>query len=122
MSGERRKREARGRQAERWAALYLRCKGYRILHQRYRTPVGELDLIAVRGRALVFIEVKRRPRLEEALAAVTPRQRLRLARAAAYFIARHPAMASTETRFDLLALAPGRWPRHSVNIHVAGSD
>src|SRR5258707_15299491 len=63
-----------GISAEARACAYLILKGYRILAKRYRTPHGEVDVIARRGRALVFVEVKARATLDDAAYAVTPRQ------------------------------------------------
>jgi putative endonuclease len=97
------------------AALILMCKGYRILARRYKTPAGEVDLVARRGRALVFVEVKARRDLSTALECVTPAMRGRIERAARLYIAHNPAVAACEMRFDLLALAPPlRW-RHLDN-------
>jgi putative endonuclease len=105
------KARASGRGAERLAALWLMLRGYRILAFRTRTHGVEIDLLARRGRVLAVIEVKARRSLDEALAAVTPAQRQRLRRAAEAVLAR-PGMAGLSVRLDLLALAPGRWPRH----------
>ena len=102
-------REA-GRRAEWLAALLLMAKGYRILGMRLRTPQGEVDLLAARGGVLAVVEVKRRRSLEEALLAVSPGQRERLRRAGLAIAARGPRPHSV--RLDLVALAPGRWPRH----------
>jgi putative endonuclease len=104
--------EARGRRAETIAALFLRLKLYRILARRYRTPVGEIDLIARRGRTLVFVEVKHRPDAEEATLAVTTRNRQRVARAAALWVAAHPEAATLDHRFDVILTLPRRRPRH----------
>lgn len=101
-----------GRRAEWVAALLLMAKGYRILGMRLRTPQAEIDLAAVRGRVLAIVEVKQRRTLEEALLAVTPRQRERLRRAGRTLAAREGAKAPAVVRLDLVALAPGRWPRH----------
>jgi putative endonuclease len=88
------------------------AKGYRVLGFRLRTPWGEIDLLARKGRLIVVVEVKRRRTLAEALEAVTPRQRERLLRAAGQLTARFPALAGATIRLDLIALAPGRPPRH----------
>ncbi len=112
------KARASGRSAERFAALWLMLKGYRILAFRSRTHGVEIDLLARRGRVLAVIEVKARRSLAEALAAVTPVQQQRLRRAAEAMLSR-PGMAGLSVRLDLLALAPGRWPRH---IHDAWPD
>jgi putative endonuclease len=101
-----------GRRAEIVAALYLLAKGYRILGLRLKTPQGEIDLLAARGRVLAVVEVKRRVSLEAALQAVTPVQRERLARAGAMLAARRIGSKPFVVRLDLVALAPRRWPRH----------
>ncbi len=101
-----------GRRAELLAAWWLRLKGYRILARGLRLPVGEIDLVARRGRRLAFVEVKRRRSLEAALAAITPRQRRRIMRAAEAWLAGRPDLAGCERRFDALLLVPGRRPRH----------
>ena len=100
-----------GRGAEWGAAAWLMLRGWRILGFRLRTPDGEIDLLARRGGVLAVVEVKRRATLAEALEAVGPIQRQRLARAAAR-LASQPAYRSLSVRLDLLALAPGRLPRH----------
>jgi putative endonuclease len=96
------------------AAVWLMAKGYRILGFRLRTPQGEIDLLAQRGRVLAVVEVKRRTTLEEALAAVTPVQRERLVRAARGVAAHRRALSRLEVRLDLFALAPKARPRHIV--------
>ena len=99
-----------GRRAEVIAALWLLAKGYRILGFRLRTPQGEIDLLAARGDVLAVVEVKIRATLDAALEAVTPDQRRRLRRAGAQLAARR--RRPLRVRLDLIALAPGRWPRH----------
>ena len=111
----RREAYGRGQRAETLAAWWLRLKGYRILARGFRVAVGEIDLIARRGRLIALVEVKARPSLEEAGAAILPRQRERIARAAEVFLQRHPALAGFDLRFDVVLLAPGHWPRHLAN-------
>ena len=111
----RRKAYGRGRRAETLAAWWLRLKGYRILARGFRVAAGEIDLIARRGRLIALVEVKARPSLEQAGAAILPRQRQRIARAAEVFLQRHPKLAGLSLRFDVVLLAPGRWPRHLAN-------
>ena len=102
-----------GRRAEWAAALLLMAKGYRILGMRLATPQGEVDLVVQRGRVLAVVEVKRRRTLEEALLAVSFGQRQRLRRAGAGLAAAGGTRNAPEVvRLDLVALAPGRWPRH----------
>ena len=102
-----------GRRAEVLAALWLMIKGYRILGFRLRTPQGEIDLLAQRGAVLAVVEVKRRASLAEALEAVSFEQRERLRRAGRTLAARRRGLERAAVRLDLIALAPGRLPRHS---------
>lgn len=101
-----------GRRAEVWAAAWLMLKGYRILGFRLPTPLGEIDLLAQRGKLLVVVEVKRRANLDDALDAVTHDQRARLRRAAAHLTQHRAGLRDAVVRLDLIALAPGRRPRH----------
>jgi len=101
-----------GRRSEVWAAVWLMAKGYRILGFRLKTPQAEIDLLAKRGSVLAVVEVKSRTSLEVALETVTFDQRDRLRRAGASLAANRPALSACAVRVDLLALAPGRLPRH----------
>jgi putative endonuclease len=112
---DRRLCERRGRLAEFVAAALLCLKGYRILARRWRTHGGEVDLIAVRGRRLAFVEVKRRPTWEEAEAAKTVRQAQRMASVASRWVWRHPRFREHEIGLDAVLLVPGRLPRHQPN-------
>lgn len=71
-----------GISAESRAAAYLMAKGYRILAKRYRTPHGEIDIVARRRNLIAFVEVKARASLDDAAFAVTPRQQQRIIDAA----------------------------------------
>lgn len=108
----RRLHEQRGRRAEMLAALWLQLKGYRILDRRARTPACEIDLVALRGRSLVFVEVKTRAELAAAQEAVTPQLRRRLEDAARIWTSRRRSYAEKTWRFDIIAMAPGRLPTH----------
>lgn len=101
-----------GRRAEVWAAAWLMAKGYRILGFRLKTPQAEIDLLAKRGAVLAVVEVKSRTSLEAALETVTFDQRDRLRRAGAQLAANRPGLSACAVRLDLMALAPGRLPRH----------
>nr|WP_236894416.1 YraN family protein [Devosia sp. SL43] len=107
-----------GHRGEALAAWFLRLKLYRIVARRYKTPMGEIDLVAERWGTTVFVEVKARSRAseEEAMLAVN---RSRISRAAQYWLARHPGKMGTDFRFDVILLAPRRWPRHVVNAFDA---
>ena len=104
-----------GRRGEVLAAIWLLAKGYRILGFRLKTPQAEIDLLALRGKVLAVIEVKRRTSLLAALETVTFDQRDRLRRAGANLAARRPALAGASVRLDLIALAPGKLPRHILD-------
>ncbi|MCC5996760.1 MAG: YraN family protein [Oceanicaulis sp.] len=115
MSRDRRRAaERRGRRAEALAALWLQLSGWRILDRRARTGAGELDLVARRGGVLAFIEVKERSSLEAGLEAVGPRQRARLIRAGSLWQSRRSDLAAMQPRYDLIVIAPWRWPRHQA--------
>ncbi|MGR4862546.1 YraN family protein [Caulobacter sp. LARHSG274] len=107
-----------GRRAEVVAALWLMAKGYRILGFRLVTPLGEIDLLAQRGGVLAVVEVKSRTSLEAALEAVTHEQRARLRRAGAHVAASRAGLRGAVVRLDLIALAPGRRPRHVPDAWV----
>ena len=79
--------------AEHLCLWHLRLRGYRVLARRYRTPVGEIDLIARRGR---------------------------IARALEHFLKSRPDLGDAELRFDVMLVAPGRWPRHLRNAWRVG--
>ncbi|MBV9457979.1 MAG: YraN family protein [Bradyrhizobium sp.] len=101
-----------GLSAESRAAALLMAKGYRILAKRFRTPHGEIDLVAKRRNLIAFIEVKARASLDEAAYAVTARQQARIINAAQAWLAAHPDHAELELRFDAILIAPRRLPRH----------
>lgn len=104
-----------GRRAEWRAALLLMLKGYRILGFRLKTPQGEIDLLALRGKTLAVVEVKQRATLEAALECVSVDQRTRLRRAGLAIARRRPGLKDAFVRLDLVALAPRRLPRHIVD-------
>jgi len=105
----------RGGQAELFCLWQLRLKGYRILARRFRTPVGEIDLIARRGGVLAAIEVKARDDLSTASEAVSAKQQQRISRALGYFLAGRPDLAQLSPRFDVMLVVRGRLPRHLVD-------
>jgi putative endonuclease len=105
---------AAGQRAEFVAALYLRCKGYRILARRYCVRGGEIDLIARKGSAIAFVEVKYRPVLDDAMNAIDGWKRRRVSRAASVWLAAHPWAAAMTLRGDAVYVAPRRWPRHAI--------
>ena len=105
-------RYRRGRVSEWLAAAALLARGHRILARRFRTPYGEIDIIAVRGRRLAFVEVKRRATRLAAEAAIAPRQAGRIARAAEFWVSRNPAYREHEQGLDVVFVTPRRLPVH----------
>ncbi len=101
-----------GLSAEARAAAWLMAKGYRILAKRFRTPHGEIDLVARKRDLVAFVEVKARASLDDAAYAVTPRQQARIIAAASAWLMAHPEHADFELRFDAVLIAPRRLPRH----------
>jgi putative endonuclease len=101
-----------GLSAESRAAAFLIAKGYRILARRWRSPAGEIDIVARRRQTLVFVEVKARLTIDAAAEAVTVRQRRRIAAAAEIWLAQQADIAFTDIRFDAVLVAPGRMPQH----------
>ena len=108
-----------GLSAESRAAMFLIAKGYRILARRWKTPFGEIDIVARRRRALVFVEVKARERADDAVEAVTERAKRRIVAAAEMWLAHNPADPQREIRFDVMLVTPGRIPQHIVNAFDA---
>ncbi|HVV63241.1 MAG TPA: YraN family protein [Pseudolabrys sp.] len=118
---ERQKREARpekiaafrtGLSAESRAAAWLIAKGFRIVARRWKSPLGEIDIVARRRQLLIFVEVKARASLDDAAESVTPRQRHRIAAAAEAWLALNPDDSVRDIRFDAMLIAPGKLPRH----------
>lgn len=109
----------RGLSAESRAALLLIAKAYRILARRWKTPFGEIDIVARRRGVVVFVEVKARAGIDEAIEAVTERTQRRVIAAAQLWLARHPQHANGALRFDVIVVAPGKMPRHIVNAFSA---
>ncbi len=107
---ERRRRQRSGHTAETIVAAVYMATGHRILGRRFKTPVGEIDLIAIRKKRVAFIEVKKRQRTEDAEDAITLTMRRRVRRAADLWLARNPQYQEHEIGFDLVFVLPWRFP------------
>lgn len=111
---------ARGRAAEWAAALMLMLKGYRILARSFRVSGGELDIVALspfwQPRMVVFVEVRARGTIAAAAESVGATKRKRVAWAASQFCAKRRKLTEIPWRFDLILVAPGRWPQHVANV------
>lgn len=108
-----------GLSAESRAAALLIAKGFRIVARRWRSPSGEIDIVARRGRLLLFVEVKARERLDDAAWSITPRQQARIIGGAEAWLAAHPDDAERYIRFDVVLVAPRRLPEHIPNAFDA---
>ena len=112
---KRQRAERGGRRAEAIAALWLRLKGWSIVGRRVRTPRGEVDLVARRGRVLAFVEVKARRTQAEAAMSLDD-YRLRRVAAAAETLAHRYARQGDDIRIDAMFIVPRRLPRHMANV------
>lgn len=108
----RRRAERRGRRAEAHAAIWLRLKGYAVLARRVKLPVGEIDLIARRGRTLAFVEVKHRRTRTAAQIAVPDGAWRRISRAAESWASQQHGADALDWRYDLIAITPWHLPKH----------
>jgi putative endonuclease len=108
-----------GLSAESRAAMLLMAKGYRIAARRYKTPFGEIDIVARRRNTLVFVEVKARETVDDAALAVTERGKRRILGAAEAWLAHHSGDAQRLIRFDVILVTPGKMPRHLANAFDA---
>lgn len=111
--------EKQGHRGEALAALLLQAKLYRLREKRFKTPVGEIDLVAEKSGTIVFIEVKTRSKNADEAMALGAVNRSRITRAAQYWLSRHPDESGKDMRFDVIFLAQGRWPRHLINAFSA---
>ena len=101
-----------GHLAEALAAALLLAKGFKLLARRYRTPLGEIDLIVKRGRIIAFVEVKARAFERDALESVGRAEERRMVDAADLWLAKHPDAAGLDLRYDMVVVAPWRLPKH----------
>lgn len=117
MADPRRQKAYRsGFSGERWAALALMLKGFRIVAWRYGTPLGEIDLIARRRDLVLIVEVKKRKTLREAMDALSWTSQRRIENAADLWLSRQRDSPRMSLRFDLVAVLPRRWPVHVQGI------
>jgi len=105
----------KGLWAERRAAWYLRLKGYSILATRHKTRLGEIDVVARRGKTIVFAEVKQRRSMTAAKEAIHAENQGRVRRAAELYLQKHPRYTGYNVRFDAIVFAPRCWPQHIQN-------
>ena len=102
----------KGRRAEDQAASMLARKGYEILSRRFRSPAGEIDLVASNGNHVAFVEVKARKCLSDAAWSITPRQQRRIADAAGYWLQNYPEYENRYMSFDAVLIASANRSQH----------
>lgn len=105
----------RGHRSEFLASLALMAKGFRIVARRYKTRLGEIDLIARRGDLVLIVEVKARRTLLEAMEAIARQSERRIEAAADLWLSRQRDYGRLSVRFDMVAVLPWRWPIHVEN-------
>ena len=112
QTSDRKQAERRGRLAENLAVYLLRLKGYQVLAQRVKYPVGEVDIIARKHDILAFIEVKQRKSEMTARQAVVHSAWQRIARAAELWAARSTFSSALNWRYDLITVSGKFWMVH----------
>ena len=115
----RQRHHRRGIVAEYLAAAWLLLKGYRLLAHRYKTPVGEIDLIVQRGQTLVFVEVKARATASSAAESIHLTNQQRVVRAAQMYLHAHPKLQNSSIRFDAVLISCYRFPHHMTHAFTA---
>jgi putative endonuclease len=94
-----------------YLVMFLYCvKFYSVIAHRKRNYAGEIDLICIRGKTLVFIEVKARSDdTDDVLCTIHQQERIR--RAGLIFVQGNPKYRDFDMRFDLVLIRPYRWPQ-----------
>lgn len=105
----------KGLLAETRGVLFLRLKGYRILETRFRTRFGEIDIVALKGNTIVFVEVKQRRTADDAAEAIHAKNQSRVADAALLYLQKHPEYSELDARFDALLLGRAGMIHHLEN-------
>lgn len=116
MQRDRKAAYRKGHWAEWFAAIALMAKGYRIVSRRFKTPVGEIDLIARRGQLVIFVEVKARANQQLALDSITRTAQQRISNSAQWWLTKQPDAANLNWRFDVVAVLPAKWPIHFEDV------
>lgn len=102
----------KGLMAELKAHAFLRLQGFEVLTKRFKTSVGEIDLVAKKGNLVIFVEVKLRKSRDIAAESIHIRNQQRVRRAAELYLQKYPEYNNCDLRFDALVMAPGAWPDH----------
>lgn len=118
-SPKRQRAEKFGRKMELAAAQFMQAKGYTILESRYKTPHGEIDLIAEKAGAIIFVEVKARAKKTDWAMALEAINQTRIVNAASLWIANNLENCDRDMRFDVILLSPNSEPYHLENAFMA---
>lgn len=102
------------------ALWYLRLKGYKLIAHNFvvkrGTGAGEIDLIMIKGKTIVFFEVKQRKTFALAAEAISIKNQMRIIRASAAFLQKKQQYASHQIRYDAILFKKGQfWPHHIIN-------
>jgi putative endonuclease len=111
--------ERKGRKGETLAAVFLMLKGYRIIARRYKTKLGEVDIIARRRDVVAMVEVKARASVVEAMDAVDHSTMRRIEAAGDIWLSKQRDFARLNIRYDLIAILPRKWPVHVESLFQA---
>lgn len=120
-SKKRKKAFKKGILAERKAAFWLFCKGYRIINRRFKTRLGEIDIIARKGNLILIVEVKCRNTLQAAMDSLSYNSEIRIERASDLWLARQRDRDKLSLRYDLIIIRPWRLPLHIKSVFTAKS-
>ena len=116
MSDARKRAYRKGHRAEWLAAFALQLKGYRIVARRFKTPVGEVDLIARKKDLIVFVEVKARASQQASLDSISGSAQSRISSAGEWWISQQKDGPQFSWRFDVVAVQPWTWPVHFEDV------
>jgi putative endonuclease len=117
----RQRAEQRGHKSETMAVWWLRLKGYRIIARRFKTRLGEVDIIARKRDVVAMVEVKARATLIEAMDAVDYSTMRRIEAAGDLWLAKQRDHARLNIRYDLIAILPRKLPVHVESLfHARG--
>ena len=100
--------------AEYLIAFWYLIRCYKILGHRVKTKMGEIDLVVMRGRTIVFVEVKARMKTRDEILCL-PYQQQRIRNAAVLFLQKRKKYDGYDLRFDLCVVRPYRWPEIMEN-------
>lgn len=113
------KARKKGSAAENAAVLLLQLKGYKILERNFKPPrgtgAGEIDIIALKRKTLVFVEVKQRKTSDDAAYSIDGFVKKRRIAGARYFLMLHGEYETFEMRFDAVLFGNGKLPQHIKN-------